>query len=50
MMMWKKGKVSEMLTRLITMGLLDTSGGGSSLLSGLGCQLLTRGLATGGFA
>ena len=37
-------------TRLIAMGLLDTSGGGSRLASGLGGELLTRGLATGGLA
>jgi len=36
-------------TRLITMGLLDTSGGGSGFASGLGGELLTRGLATGRF-
>lgn len=36
-------------TRLITVRLLDTSGGGSSLTGGLGSKLLTRGLATSGF-
>jgi histone H3 len=37
-------------TGLIAMGLLDTSGGGSRLASGLGCKSLTRGLATGRLA
>lgn len=37
------------LTRLVTVRLLDTSGGGSSLTGGLGSKLLTRGLATSGF-
>lgn len=33
-------------TRLITMGLLDTTGAGGRLASGLGGELLARGLAT----
>ena len=33
----------------VTMGLLDTSGGGGRFASGLGSQLLPRGFATGGF-
>jgi hypothetical protein len=37
------------LTRLIAMGLLDTAGRGSGLASGLGGELLARGLATSGF-
>ena len=37
------------LTRLVPVGLLDTSGGGSRLASCLGGELLTRGLATGRF-
>lgn len=37
-----------MLTRLVAVRLLDTSGGGGSLL-GLGGELLTGGLATSGF-
>jgi hypothetical protein len=37
-------------TRLVAMGLLDTSGAGSRLASGLGGELLSRGLATGGLA
>ena len=36
-------------TRLITMGLLDTSGGGCGFASGFGGQLLTRGFATSRF-
>jgi len=36
-------------TRLIAMRLLDTAGGGGGLASGLGSELLTRGLATSGF-
>ncbi|KAL3708179.1 hypothetical protein TMatcc_006162 [Talaromyces marneffei ATCC 18224] len=36
-------------TWLITMRLLDTSGGGGSLTGSLGSKLLTRGLATSGF-
>jgi hypothetical protein len=36
-------------TRLIAMGLLDTAGRGSGLASGLGGELLARGLATSGF-
>lgn len=36
-------------TRLIAMGLLDTTGRGRSFTSSLGCELLTRGLATSGF-
>ena len=38
------------LTRLVAVRLLDTSGGGSGLTSGLGSELLTRGLATSGLA
>ena len=34
------------LTRLITMGLLDATGGGSRFASGLGGELLARGFAT----
>lgn len=37
-------------TRLITMGLLDTTGRWCRLASGLGGELLTRGLATRGLA
>lgn len=37
-------------TGLVAVGLLDTSGGGSRLASGLGGELLTGGLATGGLA
>jgi len=36
-------------TRLVAMGLLDTSGRRGGFTSGLGGELLTRGLATGGF-
>ena len=35
-------------TGLITMGLLDTSGGGRALAGGLGSKLLTGSLATSG--
>lgn len=35
-------------TGLVTVRLLDTSGGGRGLASGLGSQLLTGSLATGG--
>ncbi len=35
-------------TRLIAMGLLDTSGGGSALAGSLGGELLTGSLATSG--
>jgi hypothetical protein len=35
---------------LVAMGLLDTSGRRSRFTSGLGCESLTRGLATGGLA
>ena len=35
---------------LVSVGLLDTTGRRSRLTSGLGCELLTRGLATGRFA
>ena len=34
----------------VTVGLLDTSGGGGALAGGLGCEGLAGGLATGGFA
>jgi hypothetical protein len=44
----EEGKV-RLLTRLVAMGLLDTASGGSGFLSGFGGELLTRGLATGGF-
>jgi len=37
-------------TRLISVGLLDTSGGRGRLAGGLGSKLLTRGLATGGLS
>jgi len=37
-------------TRLITVRLLDTSGGGSALAGSLGGELLTRSLATSGLA
>ena len=37
-------------TRAVTVGLLDTSGGGGRLASGLGGQLLPGGLATSGLA
>lgn len=37
-------------TGLITVRLLDTSGGGGALAGSLGGQLLTRGLATSGLA
>jgi len=37
-------------TRLVAMGLLDTSSGGSRLASGLGGELLTRCLATSGLS
>ena len=37
-------------TRLITVRLLDTAGRRGGLASGLGGELLTRGLATGGLA
>ena len=33
----------------VTVGLLDSSGGGGRLTSSLGCKLLTRGLSSGGF-
>merc|ERR1711874_849557 len=36
-------------TRTVTMRLLDTTGGRSGLPGSLGGQLLTRGLASGGF-
>lgn len=36
-------------TRLVAMGLLDTSGRWGRLASGLGGELLTRGFATGRF-
>jgi hypothetical protein len=36
------------LTGLVTVRLLDTSGGGSGLASGLGGELLTGSLATSG--
>lgn len=35
-------------TGLVTVGLLDTSGGGGGLASGLGGELLTGSLATSG--
>ena len=35
---------------LITMGLLDTAGGGSGFASSLGGELLARGFATSGLA
>ena len=34
----------------VTVGLLDASGGGGGLASGLGGELLARGFASGGFA
>ena len=34
----------------VPVGLLDTSGGGGRLPSGLGCQLLPWGLSSGGLA
>jgi len=37
-------------TGAVTMGLLDTSGGGGGLASGLGGELLTGGLSSGGLA
>ena len=37
-------------TGAVTMGLLDTSGGGGRLASGLGGELLTGGLSSGGLA
>lgn len=37
-------------TRLVSVRLLHTSGGGGGLASGLGGELLTRGLATSGLA
>jgi hypothetical protein len=37
-------------TRLVTMRLLDTTGGWSRLAGGLGSELLTRGLATSGLS
>ena len=37
------------LTRLISVGLLDTSGGGSGFAGSLGSKLLTRSLTTSGF-
>lgn len=39
-----------MLTRLVAVRLLDTSGRRCGLASGLGGELLTWGLATGGLA
>lgn len=36
------------LTRLVTVRLLDTAGGGGSLASSLGSELLTGSLATSG--
>lgn len=36
-------------TRLIPVRLLDTSGGGGGFAGGLGSELLTRGLSSGGF-
>ena len=38
-----------MLTRLVAMRLLDTTGGRGGLLSSLGRDGLTRGLAASGF-
>lgn len=37
------------LTWLVAMGLLDTSGGWRGFTSGLGGELLTRSLSSGGF-
>lgn len=37
-------------TRLVAVGLLDTTGRGGGLAGGLGSELLTRGLATSGLA
>jgi len=37
-------------TRLVAMGLLDTSGGGSRFAGSLGSELFTRCLATSGLA
>jgi histone H3 len=45
---WVRNETGR-LTRLVTVRLLDTSGGRRGLTGGLGGELLTRSLATSGF-